>query len=57
MQSGRTDVVILPMAIAYDLVLEDHMLAHQGAKRRQRPFAREIAEMVGMPSDISHVPS
>jgi glycerol-3-phosphate O-acyltransferase len=46
MQSGRDDAVIVPMAIAYDLVLEDHVLAHQGAKRRQRPFAREIAEMV-----------
>jgi glycerol-3-phosphate O-acyltransferase len=46
MQSGRTDVVVLPIAIAYDLVLEDHVLAHQGAKRRQRPFGREIAEMV-----------
>ena len=46
MQSGRTDVVVLPMAIAYDLVLEDHVLSHQGAKRRQRPFGREIAEMV-----------
>jgi glycerol-3-phosphate O-acyltransferase len=46
MQSGRTDVVILPLAIAYDLVLEDHILSHQGAKRRQRPFGREIAEMV-----------
>jgi len=46
MQSGRTDVVILPIAVAYDLVLEDHVLAHQGAKRRQRPFSREVAEMV-----------
>jgi glycerol-3-phosphate O-acyltransferase len=46
MQSGRTDVVILPMAVSYDLVLEDHILAHQGAKRRQRPFGREVAEMV-----------
>jgi glycerol-3-phosphate O-acyltransferase len=46
MQSGRADVVILPMAIAYDLVLEDHVLSHQGAKRRQRPFGREVAEMV-----------
>jgi glycerol-3-phosphate O-acyltransferase len=46
MQSGRTDVVILPIAISYDLVLEDHVLAHQGAKRTQRPFGREIAEMV-----------
>ena len=34
------------MAVAYDLVLEDHILAHQGAKRRQRPFGREVAEMV-----------
>jgi glycerol-3-phosphate O-acyltransferase len=46
MQSGRTDVVILPMAVSYDLVLEDHILAHQGAKRRQRPFGRDVAEMV-----------
>ena len=34
------------MAVAYDVVLEDHILAHQAEKRRQRPFAREIAEMV-----------
>ena len=53
MQSGRTDVVVLPMAIAYDLVLEDHVLAHQGAKRRQRPFGREIAEMVQVCRRIS----
>src|SRR4051812_7143473 len=46
MQSGRSDVEILPIAISYDLVLEDHILAHQGAKRRQRPFGREVAEMV-----------
>src|SRR5215210_3732566 len=46
LQAGRTDVAIVPMAIAYDLVLEDHVLAHQGLKRRQRPFGREIAEMV-----------
>ncbi len=46
MQARRTDSVIVPMAVAYDVVLEDHILAHQGAKRRQRPFAREVAEMV-----------
>ena len=28
------------------LVLEDHVLARQGTKRAQRPFSREIAEMV-----------
>jgi glycerol-3-phosphate O-acyltransferase len=38
--------VVVPLAVAYDLVLEDHILAHQGAKRRQRPFGREVAEMV-----------
>src|SRR3954468_7476608 len=42
----RPDLVIIPVAIAYDLVLEDHILAHQSVKRRQRPFRREVAEMV-----------
>ncbi len=41
-----SDVAVLPTAIAYDLVLEDHILARQGTKRRQRPFTRELAEMV-----------
>jgi hypothetical protein len=40
------NLAILPTAIAYDLVLEDHILARQGTKRRQRPFSRELAEMV-----------
>jgi hypothetical protein len=34
------------MAVSYDLVLEDRILAHQATKRRSRPFAREVAEMV-----------
>src|SRR5471030_2002738 len=42
----RPDLVIIPVAIAYDLVLEDHILAHQSVKKRQRPFGREVAEMV-----------
>jgi glycerol-3-phosphate O-acyltransferase len=45
-QAERPDSWIVPMAVSYDLVLEDHILAHQGSKRRQRPFAREVAEMV-----------
>jgi 1-acyl-sn-glycerol-3-phosphate acyltransferase len=45
MQADTTAVVV-PLAVAYDVVLEDHILAHQAEKRRQRPFAREIAEMV-----------
>ena len=46
MQAHRRDSVIVPMAVAYDLTLEDRILAHQAAKRRSRPFAREVAEMV-----------
>jgi glycerol-3-phosphate O-acyltransferase len=46
MQADRQDAVIVPMAVAYDVVLEDHILAHQATKRRSRPFAREVAEMV-----------
>jgi glycerol-3-phosphate O-acyltransferase len=44
--ADRPDLVIIPVAIAYDLVLEDHILAHQHVKRRQRAFGREVAEMV-----------
>ena len=45
-QARRSDVVVIPVAIAYDLVLEDFVLARQRVKRGQRPFAREVAEMV-----------
>src|ERR1044071_5619171 len=44
--AGRRDLVIIPVALAYDLVLEDHILARQRVKKRQRPFTRELAEMV-----------
>ncbi|HXE80448.1 MAG TPA: 1-acyl-sn-glycerol-3-phosphate acyltransferase [Vicinamibacterales bacterium] len=46
LQADRRGLVIVPCAIAYDLVLEDHILARQGVKRTQRPFSRELAEMV-----------
>ena len=39
-------LVVIPAAVAYDFVLEDHILARQRVKKRQRPFARELAEMV-----------
>jgi glycerol-3-phosphate O-acyltransferase len=44
--AGRSDLVIIPTAVAYDLVLEDHVLSKQRVKKRQRPFAREFAELV-----------
>ncbi len=40
------NLMFLPTAVAYDLVLEDHILSRQKVKRRQRPFGRELAEMV-----------
>ncbi len=53
MQAPVSKIVIVPTAVAYDLVLEDHIIAHLGApasatgsKKRAKPFTREIAEMV-----------
>ncbi|HYB94822.1 MAG TPA: 1-acyl-sn-glycerol-3-phosphate acyltransferase [Vicinamibacterales bacterium] len=37
---------LIPVAVAYDLVLEDHVIARQGVKRSQKAFSREIAELV-----------
>src|SRR5215213_8978276 len=47
LQAEIPGLQIIPVAIAYDLVLEDRTLAHQGVKRSQRPFSRELAEMIG----------
>ena len=46
LSAERKDLVIIPTAVAYDLVLEDHILARQQVKKRQRAFTRELAEMV-----------
>jgi glycerol-3-phosphate O-acyltransferase len=46
MQARTPGLVIVPMAISYDLVLEDRVLARQGVKKRQRPFTQEIVEMM-----------
>lgn len=48
LQSGVKDVLLVPVAIAYDLVLEDRAISRQGVKKRQRPFTYELAEMVGL---------
>ncbi|MBY0493582.1 MAG: 1-acyl-sn-glycerol-3-phosphate acyltransferase [Cyanobacteria bacterium] len=37
---------LVPVAVAYDLVLEDHVIAKQKVKRSQKAFSREIAELV-----------
>ncbi len=48
LQSGVKNVLLIPVAIAYDLVLEDRAISRQGVKKRQRPFTYELAEMVGL---------
>src|SRR5918992_3624091 len=69
LQARQPNLVVVPTAVAYDLVLEDHVLARQRVKRRQRPFRQELAEMVryavgyrtrgfvtfGTPIPVSHV--
>jgi glycerol-3-phosphate O-acyltransferase len=46
LQAEVPRIAIVPTAIAYDFVLEDHVLARQRVKRTQRAFSRELAEMV-----------
>jgi 1-acyl-sn-glycerol-3-phosphate acyltransferase len=42
MQAEVEDLVIVPVAIAYDTVLEDRVLARMGVKKRQRTFGEPI---------------
>src|SRR6188474_2131593 len=46
LQADVPGAMIVPLAVAYDVVLEDHILPHAASKRRARPFGREVAEMV-----------
>jgi len=46
LQADVAHAVVVPLAVSYDLVLEDHILPHQSRKGRGKPFSREIAEMV-----------
>jgi glycerol-3-phosphate O-acyltransferase len=39
-------LTLMPVAVSYDLVLEDHVIAKQRVKRSQKAFSREIAELV-----------
>jgi glycerol-3-phosphate O-acyltransferase len=46
LQAEHPGLVIIPVAMSYDLVLEDHVLARQRVKKQQRPFSREVAELL-----------
>jgi glycerol-3-phosphate O-acyltransferase len=45
MLADRAALSIVPMAIAYDLTLEDRIISRQALRRRSRPFSQELAEM------------
>jgi glycerol-3-phosphate O-acyltransferase len=44
--ADRASLAIVPMAVSYDIVLEDRILASQASKKRPRPFTKELAEMI-----------
>ena len=46
LDSGVEGLTLIPVAVSYDLVLEDHVMARQGIKRGQKLFSREVAELV-----------
>jgi glycerol-3-phosphate O-acyltransferase len=46
LQADRSEVSIVPMAIAYDLVLEERIISREATRKRKRLFAQEVGEMV-----------
>jgi glycerol-3-phosphate O-acyltransferase len=46
LDAGISGLTLVPVAVSYDLVLEDHVIAKQRVKRSQKAFSREIAELV-----------
>jgi 1-acyl-sn-glycerol-3-phosphate acyltransferase len=44
--ADRAALSVVPMAVAYDLVLEERVLAREALRKRKRPFAQEVAEMI-----------
>ena len=46
LQGNCASLFVVPMAIAYDIVLEEKLLARAPAAGRKRPFIREVTEMV-----------
>jgi len=45
MAADRDQLAFLPMAVAYDLTLEDRMISREAIRRKHRPFSTELAEM------------
>lgn len=45
LQADRHELSVVPMAVSYDLVLEERILSREALRKRSRPFAQEVAEM------------
>jgi glycerol-3-phosphate O-acyltransferase len=46
LHADRRSLSIVPMAVAYDLVLEAGILAREATRHRSRPFTQELGEMI-----------
>jgi glycerol-3-phosphate O-acyltransferase len=46
LHADRHEISVVPMAVAYDLVLEDRIISRAATRKRSRPFAQEVAELV-----------
>src|SRR5580765_1448555 len=44
--ADRHEISVVPMAVAYDLVLEDRIISRAATRKRSRPFAQEVGELV-----------
>lgn len=43
--ADRSALSVVPVAVAYDLTLEDRLISRQAIRKRTRPFTQELAEM------------
>jgi glycerol-3-phosphate O-acyltransferase len=46
LQADRETLSVVPMAVSYDLVLEDRILSREAVRRKSRPFTQELTEMI-----------
>jgi glycerol-3-phosphate O-acyltransferase len=46
LQADRHELSVVPMSVAYDVVLEERILSREASRKRKRPFGQEVAEMV-----------
>src|SRR6185295_2809948 len=45
LQADRSALSIVPIGLAYDLVLEERIISREATRGRKRPFSTEVAEM------------